>query len=112
MARRHCSLDIYARSLWSAFATEAKVDANAFPGMFHRLIYAEIARRLDAEPRSSWFIGDDPVSDVCGPAEFGFNTAWLERYLPWPEGRERCFKHRLSHVSELADALFHSTCLV
>ena len=70
-------------------------------------IYAEIANRLDAEPGSSWFVGDDPISDVCGPAAYGFNTAWIDRYLPWPASRKRCYKHRVSSVTEFASALFN-----
>jgi len=64
-------------------------------------IYAEIARRLGVAPEESWFIGDDPISDVWGPAQSGFNAAWIERYLPWPESTARCYKHRLNHVSAL-----------
>ena len=69
-------------------------------------VYAEILRQLDAQPQTSWFIGDDPISDVWGPAQCGFNSAWIERYLPWPENPKRCYKYRVSHVAELAQALF------
>jgi FMN phosphatase YigB (HAD superfamily) len=70
-----------------------------------RTIYEEIAKKLDIEPISSWFVGDDPVSDVWGPVQCGFNAAWIERYLPWPEDKERCYKHKVHHVSELVDLL-------
>ncbi len=69
-------------------------------------IYREIVGRLEIDPRESWFIGDDPISDVVGPASYGFHTAWIERYSPWPEEQIRCYKHRVSHISELSDALF------
>jgi HAD superfamily hydrolase (TIGR01509 family) len=68
-------------------------------------IFAEITRRLNLDIEASWFIGDDPVSDVWGPSQFGFQAAWLERYLPWPDCYERCYRHRVDHVLEFAEAL-------
>jgi len=68
-------------------------------------IYEEITRRLHIDPTASWFVGDDPISDVIGPAEFGFATAWIERYLPWPAGLAVCYKRRITHISELSPEL-------
>ena len=68
-------------------------------------IYEEIVRRLQIHPAASWFVGDDPICDVVGPAKFGFATAWIARHIPWPKGQAVCYKRRIKHVSELADAL-------
>ena len=64
-------------------------------------IYREIAARLGINVERSWFVGDDPISDVVGPATAGFRTAWIDRYLPWPEGQEKVYQQVLTHVSEL-----------
>ena len=72
-------------------------------------IYAEIAQRLDINPTNSWFVGDDPLADVVGPSRFGFNTAWLRRYLPWPAGHEPCYAYQITHIAELRDALLHTS---
>jgi putative hydrolase of the HAD superfamily len=64
-------------------------------------IYHEVAARLGIDPEQSWFAGDYPISDVVGPASVGFRTAWVERYLPWPDDRERVYQQRVTHVSEL-----------
>jgi putative hydrolase of the HAD superfamily len=68
-------------------------------------IYAEIAQQLDIDPTTSWFVGDDPISDVVGPSRFGFNTAWLQRYLPWPTDQDPCYTYRITHIAELRGAL-------
>ncbi len=70
-------------------------------------IYREIAARLQIDINSSWFVGDDPISDVVGPSRLGFTTAWVERYLPWPEDQTRCYRFRISHIAELRDELLH-----
>lgn len=68
-------------------------------------VYAEIAQRLNIDPALSWFVGDDPISDVLGPHRFGFNTAWMSRYLPWPENQAACYTYRVSTLSQFAEHL-------
>jgi putative hydrolase of the HAD superfamily len=70
-------------------------------------IYTEIASRLRIEPTRSWFVGDDPISDVVGPSKIGFKTAWIERYLTWPEDHSRCYHRSIAHISELKQELAH-----
>ncbi len=65
------------------------------------LIYLEVAHRLKIDPARSWFVGDDPVSDVWGPRQVGFRSVWLERYLGWPEELEVCYESKISHISDL-----------
>lgn len=66
-------------------------------------IYMEISSRLRIETASSWFVGDDPISDVVGPSRAGFKTAWVERYLSWPEEHSRCYLRKIKHISELRE---------
>jgi putative hydrolase of the HAD superfamily len=68
-------------------------------------IYREIAAQLHIDIGSSWFIGDDPISDVIGPSRVGFITAWVERYLPWPEDQPRRYRRQIAHISDLREDL-------
>lgn len=87
-----------------------RVDAHVISGEFGKkkpdeAIYDEITRRLDIDPRKSWFLGDDPVADIWGPAQLGFKTGWVERYLPWPDDLSRCYTRRFSQISEVRSVL-------
>ena len=64
-------------------------------------IYREICSLLDIDPENSWFVGDDPISDVWGPKQIGFQTAWIERHLPWPSTHPLCYDYRINDVGEM-----------
>ena len=54
-------------------------------------IFKHLLIQLGIDPNRSWFIGDDPRSDIWGAKQVGFRTIWVERYTPWPDDLPRCY---------------------
>jgi putative hydrolase of the HAD superfamily len=54
-------------------------------------IFEHLLVRLGINSNTSWFIGDDPRSDIWGARQVGFRTIWVERYSPWPDDLSRCY---------------------
>jgi putative hydrolase of the HAD superfamily len=54
-------------------------------------IFEHLLVHLAIDPKRSWFIGDDPRSDIWGAKQVGFRTVWVERYMPWPDELPRCY---------------------
>ena len=57
---------------------------------------------LSLSPGDSWYVGDDPVADVCGAKNAGLNAAWIERYIPWPKGVAPCFDAKIDSIYEIS----------
>jgi HAD superfamily hydrolase (TIGR01662 family) len=68
-------------------------------------IFAHICQRIAIDPRRSWFIGDDPRSDVWGARQFGFRTCWIERRLQWPEDLAPCYDARVTAVIDCIEVI-------
>ncbi len=64
-------------------------------------IFKSISEELEIDPKQSWFIGDDPVSDIVGASRVGFKTVWLERHLAWPADQPHCFDIRARGIKEI-----------
>jgi putative hydrolase of the HAD superfamily len=64
-------------------------------------IFLHVSKKLGIEPKISWFIGDDPVSDIVGAKNVGFNTVWLERYLEWPASHITCFDLKATQINQI-----------
>ena len=70
-----------------------------------RAIFEHAAMQLGINPTQSWFVGDDPRSDVWGAKQFGFRAIWVERYLPWPADLPRCYDARIDDTAEIFKVL-------
>ena len=58
--------------------------AKPHPDIFHAAL-----AQAEAAPREVLHVGDDPARDVCGAAEVGMRTVWVNTAgEPWPGGPE------------------------
>jgi putative hydrolase of the HAD superfamily len=68
-----------------------------------RSIFEHMAVRLGIDPAQSWFVGDDPRSDIWGAKQCGYRTAWIDRYSRWPMDLAPCYDAQLGSVLEVRD---------
>lgn len=50
----------------------------------HPDIFKYALGKLDVSPHECVFVGDNPMNDVKGAADFGMHAVWLKAALPWP----------------------------
>jgi len=87
-----------------------KIDASVISESFgrkkpDRSIYEHLIAQLNIDPKQSWFIGDDPKSDIWGAKQLGFKTIWVERHLAWPADLPRCYDARVTETAESAGVI-------
>lgn len=51
----------------------------------HPDVFLAAARKLDAEPRRTLFVGDHLQNDILGARAVGMKTAWLRLGREWPQ---------------------------
>jgi len=68
-------------------------------------IFAHMADAIAIEPARSWFVGDDPRSDIWGARQSGFRTCWIERHLEWPADLAPCYDARIRSISEVSEVV-------
>lgn len=64
--------------------------------IFHHMIDT-----LKLDPAKTWFVGDNPIADICGAKDVGLKAAWIERHTPWPADVPRCFDTQLTSIAEV-----------
>jgi putative hydrolase of the HAD superfamily len=69
-------------------------------------IFARAAERLGARAEECLFVGDNPQTDIGGAHAAGMQTAWLKRYLAWPEDLSVVPDYTPSGLAELLAIAF------
>jgi putative hydrolase of the HAD superfamily len=64
-------------------------------------IFIRAAERLGVRVEECLFVGDNPQTDIAGAHAAGMQTAWLKRYLAWPENLSVVPDYTLSSLAEL-----------
>ena len=60
-----------------------------------------LAKHFDAAPADVWYVGDDPLSDIAGAADYGMTTVWYDwEGLAYPAGIARP-SYTISALGEL-----------
>lgn len=65
-------------------------------------IFQEIAEQLRIDPQQSWFVGDHPILDIWGSSQYGFNTIWIPRHIPWPSEYDYCATWEVPDITGVA----------
>jgi putative hydrolase of the HAD superfamily len=64
-------------------------------------IFVWAAERLGVRAEECLFVGDNPQTDIVGAHAASMETAWLKRYLAWPEGLSVVPDYTLGGLAEL-----------
>lgn len=67
-----------------------------------RAIFEYMTNELAIDPRTSWFVGDDPYCDIWGSKQCGYSAAWVERSA-WPKDLSPCYDARIDSVLEMRE---------
>jgi len=75
-------------------------------------IFSSACGALGVEAGASWFVGDNPLLDICGGDAFGLQTIWVRRSTAWPDDRDCCYTHAVDRLSEAMDLLIEHTGVI
>jgi putative hydrolase of the HAD superfamily len=69
-------------------------------------IFAHALAEIGCRAAETWFVGDDPVTDMLGAAAVGLRAIWLTGVRPWPTDRPES-QWQIAALREMV-ALVHS----
>jgi putative hydrolase of the HAD superfamily len=75
---------IMALGLWKHFPVILVSETAGIKKPDSRLFEMAL-NQLDTPPKDTWFVGDNPISDMVGARQAGITGVWRTGFHPWPE---------------------------
>lgn len=64
----------------------------------NRIIFDEMAKRLEIPADKLYYVGDNPLNDVKGAENAGYVPVWIISKSPWPYENAKLPKHRFYNI--------------
>ena len=71
----------------------------------NRIIFDEMARRLNVPANELYYVGDNPLNDVRGCAAAGFVPVWIKSLSPWPYGSCEMPEYSFDNIDGLRELI-------
>lgn len=71
----------------------------------NRVIFDEMARRLNVPANELYYVGDNPLNDVRGCVAAGFVPVWIKSLSPWPYGSCEMPEYSFDNIDGLRELI-------